>query len=770
MRELDLAAIRARLSAEGGRTYWRSLEELAATPEFVEMLHREFPEQASEFTDPAGRRQFLKLMGASMALAGVTGCTRQPPERIVPYVRAPEEIIPGRPLYFATALPFAGAGTPVLVESHMGRPTKIEPNTEHPSVHTGSDVFAQASILTLYDPDRAQAIKNGDDIRPWGQCLQVLQGAMNAQRALKGAGLRLLTETVTSPTLHAQITALLTDLPDAKWIQWEPAARDQVREGARLAFGEYVEPQYAFSKADIVLSLDADFLVTGPGHLRWAADFVEKRRLVGDSKTMNRLYVVESSPSSTGIKADHRLAIKAGFVEEFARSVAALVGVSGAVAAPVPGVPEPWLAALVTDLQQHRGASIVVAGEQQPAAVHALAHAINEALGNVGTTVAYTRTVESRPANQLEDLRALAADMEAGKVDLLVLIGESNPAYSAPADLEFARRLEKVGLRVQASLFEDETARLCHWHVPATHPLEAWSDTRSFDGTVSIVQPLIAPLYECRSPHELLVALSSTPDRKSYDVVRDFWKGHFDGRAAAFGNLEEPSGGPHENFDEFWRHSTHDGFIPGSAFAPTMVTLRPEAATATSVQRTSPTTALEVVFRPDPKVWDGRFANNGWLQELPNAVTKITWDNVALVSPATAERLGIRSAFAKSAINISQASDIIELKVRGNTVRIPAWIVPGQADESLMVTIGYGRTRAGRVGDGVGTDVQALRSSNALWHAPAEVARTGGTSAIACTQHHFALEGRNHIRAATLAHYQEEPEFAHHMAHNPRTT
>jgi molybdopterin-containing oxidoreductase family iron-sulfur binding subunit len=771
MRELDLAAIRARLAAEGGRTYWRSLDELADTPEFQDLLHREFPEQASEFADPAGRRQFLKLMGASLALAGVTGCTRQPAEKIVPYVRAPEEIVPGRPLFFATALPFAGSATPVLVESHMGRPTKIEPNPDHPSLKGGSDVFAQASILTLYDPDRARAIKNGDDIRPWGDLLQALQGAMNAQRPLKGAGLRILTETVTSPTLHEQITQVLTEFPEARWVQWEPVSRDPVREGARLAFGQDVEPQYAFDRAAVILSLDADFFMVGPGRLRWTRDFIDARRLEGGRTGMNRLYVAESTPTNTGIKADHRLALRASAIEGLARAIAARLGVAAAAApTSVPGVPAGWIDAVVEDLQAHRGASIVVAGEGQPAAVHVLAHAINDALGNHGATITFTRCIEAQPSVQQADLQALAADLDAGRVDVLLLVGESNPAYSAPPDLRFSERMQKVPIRVQLSLFEDETARLCHWHVPMTHPLEAWSDARAFDGTVTICQPLIAPLFEGRSAHDLLVALSSRPDRGGHDVIREFWTRQWDGRAAGtFGPLTRADGTAHAGAEDFFRQALHDGYVPGSAFPPIPVSFRGEAVPAPSPAAAAGT---EIVFRPSATVWDGRFANNGWLQELPDPVSKITWDNAVHVSPAMAERLGVRSGYQRATtagmIGTEQATDVVELTLHGATVRMPVWILPGQPDDSVMVRIGYGRQRAGHVGDGVGVDVNALRPSAARWIASgAQIATTGDRWAIACTQHHFAIEGRNHLRAGTLADYTADPEFAHHLGHVP---
>jgi molybdopterin-containing oxidoreductase family iron-sulfur binding subunit len=752
MRDIDLAQLRARLEQERGQRWWRGLDELADTPEFRDMLHREFPEAASEFDDPKGRRDFLKLMGASLALAGVTACTRQPPERIVPYVRQPEEIVPGKPLFFATAMPFAGAATPVLVESHMGRPTKVEANPEHPATRGGTDVFSQASVLQLYDPDRSKAVKHLDAISTWGAFTTMLAGAMNAQRALQGAGLRIVTETVTSPTLAAQLQAIVASMPQAKWVQWEPVSRDHVRAGAKLAFGEYVEPQYRFDQADIVLSLDADFLTEGPGRLRHARDFIAKRRLTGGETAMNRLYVVESTPSPTGVKADHRVRVRAGDVEHVARAVAAGVGVAGqGGATQIAGLDGAVLKALVADLSSHRGRSLVVAGETQPPAVHALAHALNQALGNVGTTVVYTATPEAVPSEQLAALTELAGEMEAGKVDVLVIIS-ANPVYAAPPDLRFADRMNKVGLRIHVGLYEDETAELCHWHIPDTHYLETWSDARAFDGTVTICQPLVAPLYDNVSPHQFVSALAGRSDRTAHDLVREFWTEQFAG-GGSFGALSRADGTSFGNFDDFWRQALHDGFIAGSAFPARTVAAGgalPAAAEPAAAD------ALELTFRPDPNLWDGRFANLGWLQELPRPITKIVWDNVVVMSPSTASALGVAN------------EDVLALTVSGQTVNVPVWTLPGQPDRTLMVTIGHGRRRAGRVGNAVGVDVNAIRPSQGLWRAAAfEARKAGGRYRIACTQGHFSLEGRNHVRVATLGQYRHDPEFAHHLGHEP---
>ena len=520
----DIQALRAKLHGTRGRTYWRSLEEVAGTPEFKEFLHREFPQNASEWLDPVGRRGFLKLMGASMALAGVSACTRQPSEDIVPYVRQPEELIPGKPLFFATAMPFAGSGVGLLVESHEGRPTKIEGNPDHPSSLGATDLFAQAAILGLYDPDRSQVLTHLGEIRPFEAFVAAIRQVLAAQEGSQGAGIRVLSETVASPTLGAQIDEFMGRFPKAKWVQWEPFGRHNVREGSRLAFGEYVDAKYSVDKADVILALDADFLCTGNGALTHSRAYASRRKLEGDRAQRNRLYSVESSPSNTGTKADHRLLLRASDIGAFARAVAAQVGVAGAAGASAPDSTQAWIGPLVKDLQNARGRSLVIAGEGQPPAVHALAHAMNEALGNVGSTVVYTQTVETHPTNQRAGLNELVGEMNAGTVSLLLILG-GNPVYTAPSDVKFAEALDKVPLRVSLSQFHDETAALCHWHIPETHFLEMWSDVRGHDGTTSIVQPLIAPLYNGRSIHEVVSTLSAAGVRSGYDIVRSHWSG-----------------------------------------------------------------------------------------------------------------------------------------------------------------------------------------------------------------------------------------------------
>jgi molybdopterin-containing oxidoreductase family iron-sulfur binding subunit len=789
--KLDLASIRKRLEAATGKQYWRSLEELAETEGFEYFLQREFPRLASEWDDGPGRRKFLKLMGASLALAGLSACTKQPTELIMPYVRAPEEVVPGKPLFFATAMPAPGGASPVLVESHLGRPTKVEGNPEHPASLGAAGIYAQASILGLYDPDRSQTLTFEGEIRAWPSFLTALKSELSTQKTKNGAGLRLLTESSFSPAFGSQMQALLKEYPGAKWHVWEPADLQGVRAGAQLAFGSPVNTYYRFDQAELIVSLDADILGNGPASVRYARDFAERRRVRHGHAVMSRLYAVESSPTLTGAKADNRLTMRAAEIEGFAFALAARLGVAGVTANPPEGPQAKWIDVLAKELQAHKGTSAVVPGEYQTPAVHALAHAINAALGNSGRTVVHTDPLEQNPVNPIDSLRELIADIDAGAVDLLAII-DANPVYSAPADLGFRERLLKVPLRMHLGLYHDETGRLCHWHIPKAHYLEAWSDVRAYDGTVSIVQPLIAPLYRGRSPHEFLTAFTERPDTSGYDLVREYWganRGSLGGGAvkpqpapgaasanpasarsaaplptaattppgAASANPASAApvaGQPAGDFEIWWRRAVHDGFIANSALPARNVTA--STAWLSGYQAPQPASGLEIVFRPDPYLYDGRFANNGWLQETPRPLTRITWDNAAHVSPKTAERLRL------------QNEDVLELRYQGRSLRLPAWIMPGHPDESLTVHLGWGRERAGRVGNQAGFNVNAIRTSNAPWHASGlEVRKTGARYPLAVTQGHHLMENRHLVRAATLEQYKNDPHFAHKVAHEP---
>ncbi|MGO9072929.1 MAG: TAT-variant-translocated molybdopterin oxidoreductase, partial [Terriglobales bacterium] len=732
-KQLDLSTVKAQFEKATeeatGPEYWRSLEELAGSEEFQEMLHREFPKGASEWLDSFSRRGFLKTMGASLALAGLTGCTKMPITEIVPYVRQPENVVPGRPMFYATAFTLGGYASPVVVESHLFRPTKVEGNPQHPASLGGTDVYAQASLLDLYDPDRAQNITYLGDVRSWNAFMEALRGPMSAEKSMAGGGVRILTQTVTSPTLAVQIRDYLAVNPQAKWHVYEPINRDNVYDGAKLAFGEPVETRYDLSKADVIVSLDADFLYAGfPGSARYTHDFAARRN---PDANMNRLYVVESTPSSTGMKADHRWPVRASEVFEVAKLMGERrQGQNG----PVHSASD-FAVAAYADLVNHRGAGVVIVGDHQPPAVHALAHAMNAALGNVGQTVFYTDPVDANPVNRNESVHTLVEDIRGGKVDLLVILG-GNPAYDAPTELEFASALKStaVGLKVFLGTHRNETAELCQWHVPEAHYLESWSDARAYDGTVSIIQPLIEPLYGGKSAHEIIATLASQSSA-GHDLVQQYWQKQHAG----------------SDFDAFWRKSLHDGWVAGTTYAPKTVTLK---TTSFPASQSASSAGYELNFRRDPSIYDGRFSNNGWLQELPKPLTKLTWDNPIMIGPAMAERLKLNF------------KDVADLEFNGKKVKGAVWIQAGHPDNSITVFLGYGRTRAGRIGTGTGFDVYPLRTRQAPWFADgAKLTPTGETYELASTQGYQSMETpdgseRPLVQERSLEEYKKEPNFA----------
>ncbi len=713
---------------------------------------------AAEPGDDQGfdRRRFLELMGASFAFGGGlgAGCARQPDEQIVPYVVQPEEIVPGKPLFYATAMPFDGYARGLLVESHMGRPTKAEGNPLHPASRGATHVFDQASLLTLYDPDRSRVVTRKGEISTWVAFVDAVGRAVESRRGQQGAGIRILTEAVTSPTLAAQIRSLQARMPGLRWHAYQTVNQDHERAGARLAFGQDVDTLYRFDRASVIVSLDANFLSDGPGAIRAQRDFAERRRVRSTPASMSRLYVAEPMPTLTGAMADHRLPLRARQVEGLARRLWRTVTGSPQESTESGGPPgdnggaRDWIAAAATDLRQHRGAGIVVPGRFQPPAVHALAHAMNLYLGNVGHTMVFVPPADAAATVHEESLRELTADMAAGRVDLLIIIG-GNPVYTAPVDLRFSERMGRVRTAIHLSLYDDETSQACEWHLPQSHYLESWSDARAFDGTASIIQPLIAALYHGRTAHQVVAALAGEATRSSHDIVRAHWQ-------ARRSELSR------DDFERFWRRALHDGVIPGTEAQPASVVLRSEAipeavaVAAAASQAKEDIAALEIVFRPDPTVWDGSLANNGWLQELPKPITHVTWENVAHLSPATAARLGIAS------------QDVVEARYRGRAVQAPAWIVPGHADGSVTVHLGHGRTRAGVVGTGVGFNAGALRTSDSPWMgAGLTLRKTGERFTIACAQPHHAIEGRNLLRSASLAHFRANPAFAQQAGHTP---
>jgi Fe-S-cluster-containing dehydrogenase component len=660
-------------------------------------------------------------------------------------VRVPEGITLGRPQFFATSMSLAGDVQGLLIESHEGRPTKVEGNPDHPANRKPSDspappaphirfgptdAFAQASLLTLYDPDRSRTVTNLGNISTWDHFAGNLRTVL--QRRGTESRVRILTETVIAPTLAWQLRTLLQRYPAAKWHRYEPVETDNATAGTKRAFGEGLQMRYRVDQADVILTLDADFLSLGADHVRHAREFSDRRRVRRGQAgpRMNRLYVVESTPSNTGAVADHRLPVRSSDVEAFARALAGRLDARFREIAsdPPPQVPAGWLDALAGDLHRHHGTSLIVAGASQPPLVHALAHALNDFLGNTNRTVVYATPLEAEALS----LRELAEDMESGLVDVLLVLG-GNPVYTAPVDLHLAERMARVGFHVHLGLYEDETSEVCHWHIPEAHYLESWGDLRSPDGTVSIVQPLIAPLFGGKTISECLALFTDQPERASYDIVRAYWQ------SAAGGQKSEA----------WWRMALHNGLAASPEMPRRSVALRSNWMEAATPARSSPTDDIEIVFRPDPTIFDGRFANNGWLQELPKPLSKITWDNAAYLSPATAIRLGFAAADHPEEAN----EKVVELEYLGRRVSAPLWVLPGHADNSITVHLGYGRTKAGKVGTGLGFNANELRTWAAPWFGAGLVLHaTNRRAQLAGTQHHFLMEGRDLVRAGTLQH------------------
>jgi MoCo/4Fe-4S cofactor protein with predicted Tat translocation signal len=752
--ELTLEAARAKLAGQTGKTYWRSVDELADTPAFREMVEREFPAQAAEWIDPVSRRGFLKVMSASLALAGLSGCTKQPDEPIYPYVKEPEDLVLGRPVYFATAMPFNTGAVPLLVKTDAYRPIKVDGNPEHPVNRGSSDPLSQGSLLDLYDPDRSQRVINRGEVREFAAFLAAFRAMLSDKKASGGTGLYILSDTVTSPSLAAQWKAAQQSFPNAKWVQWDPVNRDSAYSASKTAFGDYYDAQYRLQDADVIVSLDADFLssITHPGFLRLAADYASRRKLLDSSISMNRLYSVESAPSTTGFKAEHRLALKPSDIAPFAAALAAAVGSGGGSAQAPSGPGGKFLSAIAADLKANAGKCVVIPGEQQTPAVHLAAIAINQALGNVGKTVVYTETVNPMPSNQGQDLVSLVSDMQAGKVDWLVILN-ANPVYTAPVDLHFEEALNKVKVSAHLGSHLNETGLATEWHINGAHYLESWSDTRAYDGTATVIQPMIDPLYGGKTAHDVIQSMLDHPDLTAYDVVRKAWQG-----SLGAGDAEHA-----------WRKILHDGMVGGTAFQAKTV-----SAKIGDLQATAPSAAdgtVEVIFRPDPNVYDGRYANVGWLQEIPKPVTSMSWDNAALMSYRTLSKFKLAE------------QDVIAIESNGNTVLAPVLAVPGHPDDAVTVYLGYLRPHGGRVAGGLGFNAYSIRTSNALLFAPgATIKNTGKTYEFAVTKSHYtdhrsvmaggdgsgthSLEGnealtRGIVRYATLDEFKENPNFAH---------
>ncbi len=813
----NFALLRDNILQKSGKEYWRSVEEFVDAPEFEKFVKEEYPAHAEEWDNTLSRRNFVKVMGASLAFAGLTGCVIQPAEKIIPYVRQPEEIVPGKPLFYATAMSLGGTATGLLALSHEGRPTKIEGNPDHPQSLGATDVLAQASILSIYDPDRSKEVVYRNTPRTWQNFMAELRGGIEQNRADGGAGVRFLTRTVTSPTLIGQFNQILSELPNAKLYQYEPINKDNALMGAKMAFGAPAQAIYKFDQAQRILSLDAD--IFSGFNVRYIKDFNKSRTYSEESKNMNRLYAVETTVSLTGAKADHRLAAKPSQMPEIAKAIATALGVSGASSTYTEN--GEWIQLMAKDLLAYKGKSVVIVGDNQPPVVHALAHAMNAALGNVGTTVTYIEPFQpNAEVAQIDQLRQLIKEIDDGAVKMLVILG-GNPSYDTPIDLRLneERMTTKIPLRVHLGQDFNETSELCQWHVSEKHFLEMWSDARAYDGTVSIVQPLIQPLYDSKSIHEVVQLFAKENfDKKDMDIVMEHWQKQgltsasktMAATVGTTGNTKaqvttapdaapmnapksassqtvtatgsQPQTAPvpaaattggtsGKSFEDNWRKAVHEGFIANSAAATKSVSVNATFMSQPAAPKTSAGGELEMIILPDPCVYDGRFVNNGWLQELPNPLTKITWDNVALVSPNTAKRLGInQGGDPESLIGGTEGtafintkggnlfSDLVTLTYEGATTKkpVPMWIAPGQPDDVITLYMGYGRTKVGQVGTGLGYSVFDVCNSNAVWSGTGNINKTGEKATIASSQTHFNMEGRDLLRVLDANNFENE--------------
>ena len=730
------------------KTYWRSLAEVEDRPEFRPFLEREFLEGASEQSEGMGRRDMMKLMGASMSLAGLAGC-RRPVEEIVPFVTAPEDMVAGIPRHYATTMPFGRSAYGLIVESHEGRPTKIEGNPGHPASLGASSARIQASILGLYDPDRSQTVRLKEEAKSWDDFVAAWGKLAELHATDGGASLAVVSESFASPTLARLKAEFHARYPRAQWATWEPLNDEHRLEGLRTVAGRDVDLVLRLDQAAVILALDADPLLTDPEMLRHARGFADGRRAGAAGGVMNRLYAVEGVYSLTGAMADHRLRLESRQIAPFLAALAARLGLPAAEAASltgasVAGVDTRWIDAVAKDLLANRGKSVIVAGDRQPAAVHAAVCALNSHLGNTGITVSYVETKDAALPS-VSALASVAAAMKRGEVQTLVVLG-GNPAFNAPADLDFDLSMAMVPHAIVLGHSVDETSSRAEWHIPRAHYLESWGDARAAGGTLSVVQPLISPLFGGRSVVEVLGLMAGGQDRPGYEIVRDTWK-------PLLGEAD---------FDTKWNRVLHDGLLEGSALPALVPSLfgEPFAALARLIGGVGASGApaaagstgdLEVVFLPSPAVHDGRFANDGWLQELPDPLTKLTWDNPALVSPKTAEARGLSS------------EDMVRLDYGGRALELPVWILPGMADGVVALTVGYGRQHAGRIGSGVGFDTFTLRSSKAPgFDRGAKLTRLGRTYPLSVTQDHGSMEGRPIVRESTLADFRAKAPAESH--------
>ena len=746
-----------------GPQFWRHPAERGESASADKESDSEFGPGESEPPSGASRRQFLQLMGGAMAMAGLAGC-RRPEQKILPYSRKPEEVIPGIPQRYATGMPFRDVLRPVLVESHEGRPTKVEGNGEHPVGQSGTSPFEQASVLNIYDPDRSRTVRRDGAEASWSDFVSYCRG-LGEQAGQRTVAV--LMEENPSPTVQAMRQRLEDRFPNVRWVSYAPDGDNPVRQGMQQAFGRPLRPRYNLGEAEVMLTLDSDFLDgKHRDFLHNTQAFAEGRRLEGPEDDMSRLYAVESTFSTTGGAADHRLALSARRIQAFAAALGAELGIGSAPDVSWSDREQAHVREIARDLRQAGERGVVLAGASQPPAVHALAMAINQQLGALGTTVTLFDAGEEASAPQDDRLVDLTDAMRQGEVDALFMLG-ANPVYDAPATLGFEEALQNVEETVHLGLYRNETARASQWHVPRAHYLESWGDGRAYDGTLSIIQPLIRPLYDdAHSEIEVLNLLATGVDAAGYDLVREQWRSRLSG-----------------SFESQWRQVLHDGYLEDSQFEAVSV----GAAQAPSLSAPSDTDELEVVFRLDPKLLDGRFSNNPWMQELPHPITKVVWDNVALMSQATADELGVGVQYSEG----NFYADRIALTLDEETVELPVWVQPGYPDGTIGVSMGYGRTLSttrepystpfwdttdetdiynggpiagglddsGNPKDVVGANVAPLRPAGSRVGTGASVEKVDSGYLVATTQEEGSMQGRPIVRWATLEEFREDPYF-----------
>lgn len=699
---------------------WRSLEHLADDPAFIARAAQEFPGLAEALASPHDRRRALKLMAAAFAMGGLGGCDVGAPAGVlIPAVRIAPNIIPALPNFYSTADVLDGYANGVLVKHQMGRPIKVEGNSLHPASLGATNAFAQAQVLDFYDPDRAWGIT----ARGLPADRQDLQTALADQRLRlaqsHGAGFRILIGAITSPTLAAQIDALLSRYPQARWHQWAPVSRDNVRQGAVLAYGQPVEIACKLDNADVVLAIDSDLLSSAPGHLRFARNFASRRNPVRTQK-MLRLYAVESTPTLTGSVADHRFIAGPRELHQIVTALAAGI----LQQAPPPVTPD-WIGKVIADLVANPGRALVHVGPNQPPETHALVHAINEKLGAPGATLELIAPVLHSRADHTASLDDLVGDMHAGKVNTLLII-DSNPAYAAPGELGFTEALKRVDFSLTLAPAPNETSNAAVWGIPMAHAWESWSDARAYDGTATILQPQALPLYQGTSPHRILALFSDPSPPPPFEIVQATWKT----RLGA-------------DFAEGWHDALAAGIVPNTTSSPVSVSLRPDA--GRQMPPAPPDQPLTILFRPDPHLWDGRYANNAWLQELPRPLTKLTWDNPLLIAPDQARKLNLRNG------------DMARLSIGDASVTAPVWIMPGQAADCVVALLGFGRRNVGAVGSGSGFDFYPLMG----WTDAPVLEKAVGHMELASTDHHnliFDVAG-DIVRHGTLAEFTKDPRF-----------